>query len=36
VYNKNCGKKMFDKKMYPASEENLVNRAAFKGMGGKR
>ena len=26
---------MFDKKMYPASEENLVDRAAFKNMGGK-
>jgi len=26
---------MFDKKMHPASEENLVNRAAFKNMGGK-
>jgi len=26
---------MFGKKMYPAPEENLVDQAAFKNMGGK-
>jgi len=31
MYDKNCGEKM-----YPAPEKNLVDQAAFKGMGGKR
>ena len=35
MYNKNCGKKMFGKKIYPAPEENLANQVAFKNMGGK-
>jgi len=32
MYDKNCDEKMFGRKMYPASEENLVDQAAFKGM----
>ena len=35
VYNKNCGEKMFSKKMYLAPGENLANQVAFKNMGGK-
>jgi len=35
VYNKNCGKKMFGEKIYPAPEENLMNPVVFKNMGGK-
>ena len=35
MYNKNCGKKMFSKKMYLAPGENLANQVAFKNMGGK-
>jgi len=36
MYDKNCGEKMFGRKMYPAPEKNLADQAAFKGMGGKR
>ena len=36
MYDKNCGKKMFSKKMYLAPEKNLADQVAFKGMGGKR
>jgi len=35
VYNKNCGKKMFGKKMYPAPGGNLVDQATFKNIGEK-
>jgi len=35
MYDKNCGEKMFGRKMYPAPEKNLADQAAFKGMGGK-
>ena len=35
MYNKNCGKKMFSKKMYLAPGENLADQVAFKNMGGK-
>jgi len=35
VYNKNCGKKIFGKKIYPAPGGNLANPVAFKNMGGK-
>ena len=33
MYNKNCGKKMFGKKMYPAPGENLTNQVVLKNMG---
>ena len=36
MYDKNCGKKMFSKKIYPAPGENLADQVAFKGMSGKR
>jgi len=32
VYDKNCGEKMFSKKMYLALGENLANQVAFKNM----
>ena len=35
MYDKNCGKKMFSKKMYLAPEKNLADQVAFKNMGGK-
>ncbi len=35
MYDKNCGKKMFGKKMYTAPRENSANQVAFKNMGGK-
>ena len=35
VYDKNCGKKMFSKKIYLALRENLADQVAFKNMGGK-
>ena len=35
MYNKNCGKKMFGEKNYPALRRNLMNPVVFKNMGGK-
>jgi len=35
MYNKNCGKKMFGEKMYPAPRGNLMNPVVSKNMGGK-
>jgi len=35
MYDKNCGEKMFGKKIYLALRENSADQAAFKGMGGK-
>ena len=35
MYNKNCGKKMFGKKMYFAPGGNLMNQVVFKNMGRK-
>jgi len=34
MYDKNCGKKIFDRKMYSAPEKK-VDQVAFKGIGGK-
>jgi len=35
MYNKNCGKKMFGEKIYPAPGGNLMNPVVPKNMGGK-
>ena len=35
MYDKNCGKKMFGEKIYPAPGGNLANQVAFKNMDGK-
>ena len=35
MYNKNCGKKMFSKKIYPALRGSLMNQVVLKNMGGK-
>jgi len=35
MYNKNCSKKMFGEKSYPALRRNLMNSVVFKNMGGK-
>jgi len=35
MYDKNCGKKMFGRKMYPAPKEN-GGSGIFKVMGGKK
>ena len=34
-YDKNCGEKMFGKKIYPAPEGNLMNPVSLKIIGGK-
>jgi len=33
MYDKNCGKKMFGKKIYPAPGGNLMNQVVLKNMG---
>ena len=35
MYDKNYGKKIFDKKIYPAPEGNLMNPVSLKIIGGK-
>jgi len=35
MYNKNCGKKMFGKKIYPAPGGNLMDPMVFKKYGWK-